>query len=43
MDEFQGISLVSVANKAMCSIIHGRLAQVAEGRNLVAEKQGGFR
>ncbi len=26
-----------------CSIIHGRLTQVVEGRNLVAEEQGGFR
>ena len=34
MDEFQGISLVSVANKAMCSIIHGKFAQVVEGRKL---------
>ena len=43
VNEFQGISLVSVPYKAMCSIIHGRLAQVVEGRNLVAEEQGGFR
>ena len=42
MDEFQGISLVSVPYKAMCSIIHGRLAQVVKGRNLLAEKQGGL-
>ena len=34
MDEFQGISLVSVANKATCSIIHGKFAQVVEGRKL---------
>jgi len=43
MDEFQGIYLVSVPYKVMCSIIHERLAQVVEGRNLVAEKHGGFR
>ena len=43
MDEFQGIYLVSVPYKGMCSIIHERLAQVVEGRNLVAEKHGGFR
>ena len=43
MDEFRQISLVSVAYTVMCSILHGRLAQVVEGRNLVAEEQGGFR
>ena len=43
MDEFQRISLFSVPYKAMCSIICGRLAPVVEGRNLVAEEQGGFR
>ena len=43
MDEFQGISFVSVPYEAICSIIHGKLAQVVEGRNLVAEEQGGSR
>ena len=43
MDEFQGISLVFVPYKVMCSIIHRRLTQVVKGRNLVAEEQGGFR
>ena len=43
MDECRGISLVPVACKAMCSIIHARLAHVVEEKNLVAEEQGGFR
>ena len=43
MDVFQGISLVFVPYKVMCSIIHRRLTQVVKGRNLVAEEQGGFR
>ena len=42
-DEFRGISLVSVAYKAMCSIIHGRLEHMVGEKNLVAEEQGGFR
>ena len=32
--------MVSVLYKAMCRIIHGRLAQVVEGMNLVGEKHG---
>ena len=43
MDEFQGISLVPVAYKAMCGIVQERLTQVVGERNLVAEQQGGFR
>ena len=43
MDEFQEISFVSVPYEAICSIIHGKLAKVVEGRNLVAEEQGGSR
>ena len=42
-DEFQGISLVPVAYKAMCSVIQGRLGHVVGEKNLVAEEQGGFR
>ena len=37
------MSLVSASYKVMCSIIHGRLAEVVEGSNLVAEEQGGCR
>ena len=43
MDEFQGISLVPVAYKAMCGIVQERLTQVVGEKNLVAEEQGGFR
>ena len=42
-DEYCGISLASVAYKAMSAIIHGRLTPVVGEENLVAEKQGGFR
>ena len=35
--------MIPVAYKAMCSITHGRLAQVVEEGNLVAEEHGGFR
>ena len=43
MDKFQGISLVSVAYKAMCGIIQERLTQVVGESNLIAEEQAGFR
>ena len=42
-EDFRGISLLSVAYKAMCSIAQNRLVQVVEERKLVAEEQGGFR
>ena len=38
MDEFQGISLVAVAYKAMCGIIQERLTQADGERKLVAEE-----
>ena len=42
-DDFRGISLTSVAYKAMCAIVQVRLKQVVEGGQLLAEEQGGFR
>ena len=41
-DDFRGISLTSVAYKAMCAIVQVRLEQVVEGGQLLAEEQGGF-
>ena len=43
VDDFHGISLILVAYKAMCSVIHKRLVHIVEEKQLVAEKQGGFR
>jgi len=42
-DDFRGISLTSLAYKAMCAIVQVRLEQVVEGGQLLAEEQGGFR
>ena len=42
-EDFRGISLTSVADKAMCAIVQVRLEQVVEGVQLLAEEQGGFR
>ena len=44
-DDFRGISLTSVAYKAMCAIVQFRirLEQVVEEGQLLAEEQGGFR
>ena len=42
-DDFRGISLISVAYKAMCAIVQVRLEQGVEGGQLLAEEQGGFR
>ena len=42
MDEFQGISLVAVAYKAMCGIIQERLTQADGERKFVAEEQWGL-
>ena len=36
-------SIVPVTYKAMCIIIHARLAQVVEEKNLVEEEQSEFR
>ena len=41
-DDFRGISLTSVAYKAMCAIVQVRLKQVVEGGQLLPEEQGGF-
>ena len=35
VDDFHGISLTSVAYKAMCSIIHRRLVHMVEEKQLV--------
>ena len=43
VDDFRGIALVSVVYKAMCSIVHQRMTQVVEEKQLLAEEQGGFR
>ena len=43
VDDFRGISLTSVAYKAMCSVVHRRLVHMVEEKQLVAEEQGGFR
>ena len=43
VDDFHGISLTSVAYKAMCSMVHRRLVHMVEEKQLVAEEQGGFR
>ena len=43
VDDFRGISLTSVAYKAMCSAVHRRLVHMVEEKQLVAEEQGGFR
>ena len=42
-DGFCGISLTSVTYKAMYSIVHSRLVHMVEVKQLVAEKQGGFK
>ena len=42
-DDYRGISLASVAYKAMCSVVHRRLLHMVEEKQLVAEEQGGFR
>ena len=42
-DDYRGISLTSVAYKAMCSVVHRRLLHMVEEKQLVAEEQGGFR
>ena len=43
VDDFRDIALVSVVYKAMCSIVHQRMTQVVEEKQLLAEEQGGFR
>ena len=43
VDEYRGISLVSVPYKALCRIVQRRMMEVVEERGLVAEEQGGFR
>ena len=43
VDDFRGIALVSVVYKALCSIVHQRMTQVVEEKQLLAEEQGGFR
>ena len=43
VDEFRGISLVSVPYKVLCSIVQRRMVEVVEEQGLVAEEQGGFR
>ena len=39
VDDFRGISLTSVAYKAMCSVVHRRLVHMVEEKQLVAEEQ----
>ena len=43
VDDFHGISLTSVAYKAMCRVVHRRLVDMMAEKQLVAEEQGGFR
>ena len=43
VDEFRGITLVSVVYKVMCSIVQQRMTQMVEEKQLLAEEQGGFR
>ena len=43
VDDCRGISLASVAYKAMCSVVHRRLVHMVEEKQLVAEEQGGFK
>ena len=43
VDDFRGISLTSVAYKAMCSVVHRRLVHMVGKKQLVAEEQEGFR
>ena len=43
VDDFRGIALVLVVYKAMCSIVHQRMTQVVEEKQLLAKEQGGFR
>ena len=43
VDDFCGISLTSVAYKAMCSVVHRRLVHMVEEKQLVAEEQRGFK
>ncbi len=42
-DNYWGISLTSVAYKAMCSVVHRRLLHMVEEKQLVVEEHGGFR
>ena len=42
-EDFHAISLTSVAYKAMYSIVHSRLVHMVEVKQLVAEKQEGFK
>ena len=42
-DDYWGISLTSVAYKAMCSVVHRRRLYIVEEKQLVAEEQGGVR
>ena len=39
VDDFCGISLTSVAYKAMCSMVHRRLVHVVEEKQLVARSK----
>ena len=42
-DDYRGISLTSVAYKAMWSVVYRRLLHMVDEKQLVAEEQGGFR
>ena len=39
VDDFQGIALVSVVYKAMCSIVHHRMTQMVTVKKLLAKEQ----
>ena len=42
-DDYRGISLTLVAYKAMCCVVHRRLLDMVEEKQLMAEEHGGFR
>ncbi len=43
VDNLRGIALVPVMYKVMCSMAQERLVEIVEGKQLLAEEQGGFR
>ena len=42
VDNFCGITLAPVMYKVMCSVVQERLVEIVEGKQLLAEEQGGF-